>query len=84
MYMISLKSSRLLGTQIRRAVVFGAIVQSMNVGNSSVVPSHRAMCSKRKIVICQKLKVMNKELFIGTLQCIFFALVCYFIILIFH
>ena len=27
---------------------------------------------------------MNKELVIGTLQCIFFALVCYFIILIFH
>ena len=54
MYMISLKSSRLLGTLILRAVVFGANVQSMNVGNSSVVPSHRVMCSKRKIEICQK------------------------------
>lgn len=54
MYMISLKSSRLLGTLILRALVFGAIVQSMNVGNSSVVHSRRVMCSKRKIEICHK------------------------------
>lgn len=43
------------------------------------------------VIILQSVKIqkreisgMNKELVIGTLQCIFFALVCYFIILIFH
>lgn len=30
------------------------------------------------------MKVVDKELILGALQCILFALVCYFIILIFH
>ena len=55
-----------------------------NVVSSQVVPFHGAMCSKRKEENCPNILVMNKELIIGTLQCIFFALVCYFIILIFH
>lgn len=55
-----------------------------NVGSSQVARSLSGIYSQRKKVETAKMKVVDKELIIGTLQCIFFALVCYFIILIFH
>jgi hypothetical protein len=61
-----------------------AKLKGKNVGSSQVARSLSDIYSQRKNVDPVKMKVMNKELVIGTLQCIFFALVCYFIILIFH
>ena len=55
-----------------------------SVGSSQGARSLSDIYSQRKNVEPVKMKVMDKELVIGTLQCIFFALVCYFIIIIFN
>lgn len=46
--------------------------------------SRLVMCSNFVKKVSKVLDIMDKELIFGALQCIFFALVCYFIILIFH
>lgn len=53
-------------------------------GVSWVARCRLAMCSNFAKKVSKVLNIMNKELIFGTLQSIFFALVCYFIILIFH
>lgn len=66
--------------------VLAKVAKSRNksVGSSQVARSHLIIYSLKGGVYLKKLRFMYKELIIGTLQCIFFALVCYFIILIFH
>ena len=53
-------------------------------GVSWVARCRLAMCSNFVKKVLKVLNIMIRELIFGTLQCIFFALVCYFIILIFH
>jgi len=69
---------------LRHLPAMVAKLKGKNVGSSQVARSLWDIYSQRKNVEPVKMKVVDKELIFGTLQCIFFALVCYFIILIFH
>ena len=78
------ESTRSWSRVMRHLPALVAKSKDKNVGSSQVARSLSDIYSQRKNVEPVKMKVVDKELIIGTLQCIFFALVCYFIILIFH
>ena len=67
-------------------LMFAKVARSRNksVGSSLGARSLLVIYSLKGGINLKKLRFMYKELIFGTLQCIFFALVCYFIILIFH